>query len=541
MTDTAQRTDPARGPGATPRLEMRDISKRYGGVRAIRHADLTVQPGTVHALVGENGAGKSTLIKILSGAEHPDTGTIAIDGKAVSIGSTTDAIGLGVQTVYQEPQLFPELTVAENFFVGREITRGPTIDWRAQAPRMLELLDTVGLDRSLASQPLGALSIAKQQQVSIAKALLEQASILILDEPSAILTDAEIEVLFGVVRRLAADGVSIIYISHRLDELFRIADEVTIMRDGQTVSSQPIGELSVREIAERMVGGVIAEGVHKEGQHGDLVLELEHLTLDGAFSDVSLSVRSGEVVGLYGLVGSGAAEVGEVVYGMRRATSGRMRAAGDDRHPATPSEAKRRGIRMVPANRSSQGSFSFQPIAFNITIGSLGLLGKLGWVSPKAERRISDDLIRRLAVKTPSGKQPIGAMSGGNAQKVVLARQIVEQPDLLVLAEPTQGVDVGAKEEIHRIIADLAARGAAVLVITTDLAEVQRIADRILVFRSGRVAHEFPPTATQASLLAAAAGAVDEPGETATGQPAPPPRPDTGTPVTSTDPGEDPR
>lgn len=512
MTDTAASETHAER-GVAPRLEMRGIAKRYGGVRAIRHADLTVQPGTVHALVGENGAGKSTLIKILSGAEQADEGTIAIDGAPVAIGSTTDAIGLGVQTVYQEPQLFPELTVAENCFVGREITRGPAIDWRAQAPRMLELLDLVGLDRGLAAQPLGSLSIAKQQQVSIAKALLERASILILDEPSAILTDAEIEVLFGVVRRLAAEGVSIIYISHRLDELFRIADEVTIMRDGQTVSSQPIGELTVREIAERMVGGAIPEGTQTERELGEAVLELEGLSLEGAFDDVSLTIRAGEVVGLYGLVGSGAAEVGEVVYGMRRATSGRLRAVGDDRHPASPAAAKRRGIRMVPANRASQGSFSFQPIAFNITIGSLGLLGRApGWVSPRAERRISDDLIRRLAVKTPSGRQPIGAMSGGNAQKVVLARQIVEQPRLLVLAEPTQGVDVGAKEEIHRIVADLAERGTAVLVITTDLAEVQRIADRILVFRAGRVAVELPPTASQASLLAAAAGAIDDDG-----------------------------
>lgn len=505
MTDTAPAT------AAAPRLEMRDISKRYGGVRAIRHADLTVMPGTVHALVGENGAGKSTLIKILAGAEQPDTGTVAIDGEPVSIGSTSDAIALGVQTVYQEPQLFPELTVAENFFVGREITRGPAIDWRAQAPRMLELLDTVGLDRSLAAQPLGTLSIAKQQQVSIAKALLEQASVLILDEPSAILTDSEIEVLFGVVRKLAADGVSIIYISHRLDELFRIADAVTIMRDGETVSSHPIGELTVRDIAERMVGGILAEGVREPGEPGPAVLELEGLTLDGAFDDVTLTVREGEIVGLYGLVGCGAAEVGEVVYGMRRATGGRMRSVGTEGNVANPSAAKRRGIRMLPANRSSQGSFSFQPIAFNITIGSLSLLSRVpGWVSPKTERRIARDLIRRLSVKTPSERQPIGAMSGGNAQKVVLARQVVEQPKLLVLAEPTQGVDVGAKEEIHSIVADLADRGTAVLVITTDLAEVLRVSDRILVFRAGRVAKEFPPTASQASLLAAAAGAIEE-------------------------------
>ncbi|GAB2986710.1 sugar ABC transporter ATP-binding protein [Actinotalea caeni] len=512
MTDTAEQARPTPGPGATPRLQMRDISKRYGGVRAIRHADLTVAPGTVHALVGENGAGKSTLIKILSGAEQADTGTIAIDGRVVTIGSTSDAIALGVQTVYQEPQLFAELTVAENFFVGREITRGPVVDWRAQAPRMLALLDTVGLDRGVAARPLGSLSIAQQQQVSIAKALLEQASILILDEPSAILTDAEIDVLFDVVRRLASEGVSIVYISHRLDELFRIADEVTIMRDGETVSSQPIGELTVREIAERMVGGAIAEGHRAPAEHGDVVLELDGLTLAGAFEDVSFELRAGEVLGLYGLVGAGAAEVGEVVYGMRRATGGRMRLVGSDRPVASPSDAKRRGVRMVPANRSTQGSFSFQSIAFNITIGSLGLLGRLpAWVSPPTERRIADDLIRRLAVKTPSARQPLAAMSGGNAQKVVLARQLVERPELLVLAEPTQGVDVGAKEEIHRIVADLAAAGTAVLVVTTDLAEVQRIADRILVFRAGRVARELPPTASQAELLAAAAGAEDEP------------------------------
>lgn len=494
-----------------PRLEMRGIAKRYGGVRAIRHADLVVQPGTVHALVGENGAGKSTLIKILAGAERADAGTVRIDGEDAAIGATSDAIALGIQTVYQEPQLFGELSVAENLFVGREITRGPVIDWSAQAPRMFELLDLVGLDRAVASRPLGDLSIAKQQQVSIAKALLDEARILILDEPSAILTDAEIEVLFGVVRRLAADGVSIVYISHRLDELFRIADEVTIMRDGETVGTEPIAALSVREIAERMVGGALAEGVRGEGAPGEPLVELAALTLDGHFADVHLTVRAGEIVGCYGLVGSGAAEVGEVVYGMRRATSGSMRLRGSAHPTASPADAKRRGIRMLPANRAAQGAFAFQPIAFNISIGSLGLLSRVrGLVRPRTERALARDLIRRLAVKTPSERQPISAMSGGNAQKVVLARQIVHRPEVLVLAEPTQGVDVGAKEEIHQIVSDLADAGTAVLVITTDLAEVLRIADRIVVFRGGRIVAELPPTSTQAAVLAAAAGSHEE-------------------------------
>lgn len=494
-----------------PRLEMHGIAKRYGGVRAIRHAQLTVRPGTVHALVGENGAGKSTLIKILAGAERADAGGIRIDGHDVDIASTADAIGRGIQTVYQEPQLFAELSVAENLFVGREITRGPIVDWSAQAPRMFDLLDLVGLDRGVAARPLGHLSIAQQQQVSIAKALLEEARILILDEPSAILTDAEIEVLFGVVRRLAADGVSIIYISHRLDELFRIADEVTIMRDGETVATEPIGDLTVRQIAERMVGGALSSGVRSAGTPGEPLLELRGLRLDGHFEDVDLTVRAGEIVGLYGLVGSGAAEVGDVVYGMRHASAGTMRLVGDDRPAASPADAKRRGIRMLPANRAAQGSFAFQPIAFNISIGSLGLLSRAwGLVRPRTERALARDLIRRLAVKTPSERQPISAMSGGNAQKVVLARQIVERPQLLVLAEPTQGVDVGAKEEIHQIVSSLADEGTAVLVITTDLAEVLRLADRVVVFRTGRIAAELPPTATQAQVLAAAAGDQEE-------------------------------
>ncbi|SEE32640.1 sugar ABC transporter ATP-binding protein [Ruania alba] len=494
---------------STPRLRMRDISKRYGGVRAIRHADLTVRPGTVHALVGENGAGKSTLIKILAGAEHADSGTIEIDGDPVTIESTGAALDLGVQTVYQEPQLFGELTVAENFFVGREITSGPVIDWRRQAPRMFELLELVGLDRDLAATPIGHLSIATQQQVSIAKALLDDARILILDEPSAILTDTEIEVLFGVVRRLAEQGVAIIYISHRLDELFRIADEVTIMRDGRTVDTEPLADLTVREIAERMVGGELTEGAREPNPPGEVRLQLDSLSLEGHFENVSLSVRAGEIVGLYGLVGCGAAEVGDAIYGMRQPTSGRMEVMGSDARVSTPEAAKQRGIRMLPANRSAQGTFSFQSIAFNITIGSLGLLGKVaGWVSPAAERTIAGSLIDRLAVKTPSQRQPVSAMSGGNAQKVVLARQLVERPDLLVLAEPTQGVDVGAKEEIHQIVSDLADAETAILVITTDLAEVLRIADRVVVFRNGKIAEEFPPTATQAEVLTAAAGDI---------------------------------
>ena len=504
------------------RLELQGIVKSYGGVRAIRHADFAVRPGTVHALVGENGAGKSTLIKIIAGAERADAGSIAFDGDATTIASTADAIKLGVQTVYQEPQLFPELSVAENVFVGRELKRGLRIDWTAQADHMHELLNTVGLPDRIATVPVGSLSIAEQQQVSIAKALAGEATVLILDEPSAILTDSEIDVLFAVIRRLTASGVAVIYISHRLDELFRIADVVTVMRDGRTITTEPIGDLSVRHIAELMVGGVISESRPAgSAAGGDVVLELDALSSTDRFRGVSLTVRAGEIVGLYGLVGSGAGDIASVVYGIDRPSSGRMLLSGEAVTIRSAAKARRLGIHLLPANRSAQGSFSFQSIAFNITAGELKLLSRLpGWVTRRRERDIAREFIDRLAVKTPSQSQPLSAMSGGNAQKVVLARQLVKRPRLLVLVEPTQGVDVGAKEEIHRIISKLADDGTAVLVVTSDLGEVLRISDRILVVRAGQIAAEFRPDATQVEILAAASGAD-------TAAPAAPARPPT--------------
>ncbi len=498
------------------RVAMHDIAKRYGAVLAIRNADFEVQPGTVHALVGENGAGKSTLIKVLAGAVTPDAGTIAVDGEDVSIATTGDALNLGVATVYQEPQLFGELTVAENIYLGRELRRGPRIDWAAQNAEVVELLELLGLPAHLSTRPVGQLSIAQQQQVSIAKALSRDARVLILDEPSAILTDAEIDVLFAVVRRLAASGVSVIYISHRLDELFRIADEVTIMRDGETIGTWPMGELDVRRIAELMVGGVLDEtAAPRDVPPGEPRLELTGLGRHGEFHDVDLTVRAGEIVGLYGLVGSGVAEIAQTVYGITHATEGEIRLDGATVRPANPRQAQKLGIALLPANRKAEGMFSHQAISFNISVGHLPLLSKLGWVARRRERSVADDMIDKLAIKTPSQRQSIGAMSGGNAQKVVLARQLVERPEVLVLAEPTQGVDVGAKEEIHRIVTELADEGTAVLVVTSDLPEALRIADRILVVRNGTTTREFPRGARQADVLAAAAGAEDSTGQEA--------------------------
>jgi len=491
---------------------MADISKRFGAVRAIRHADMTVDVGRVLAVVGENGAGKSTLIKILSGAVIADTGTITYEGRQVSIRSTSDAMALGIATVYQEPQLFRELTVTENIFMGREIRKGGRIDWPAQTRKVVDLLALLELPPRYATAIVGDLSIAEQQQVSIAKALAGDANILILDEPSAILTDAEIEVLFRVVRRLTDSGVSVIYISHRLDELFRIAHDVLVMRDGRTIGTYPIGELTVRKVVELMVGGILTETGHERNIDPETKprLELDGLGRRGEYHNVNVAVRPGEIVGLFGLVGSGVSEIADSIYGIDHADTGRILLDGRLVAPRSPLHAQRLGIGLLPADRKQQGMFPFQSIMFNISAGHLTLLSKLRiWVDRVRERKIAQDMVKRLAVKTPSENQPIGAMSGGNAQKVVLARQLVERPQVLVLAEPTQGVDVGAKEEIHRIISELADAGTAVLVVTSDLPEAIRISDRLQVVRNGTTTVEFGPNATQVDVLAAAAGDVD--------------------------------
>jgi rhamnose transport system ATP-binding protein len=505
---------PAAADTDVPRLRLTGISKRFGAVRAIQNADMTVRAGRVHALVGENGAGKSTMIKIVAGVETADTGTVEFDGAEVRIHSTTDAMALGIATVYQEPQLFAELTVSENIFIGREVRRQGRVDWAAQNARVVELLELLGLPARYATVPVGSLSIAEQQQVSITKALAGDARVLILDEPSAILTDAEIDVLFKVVRRLTATGVAVIYISHRLDELFRIADEVTVMRDGRTIGTYPIKELTVRQIAELMVGGILSDArPDRQVPDGPPALELRQLSRVGRFHDVDVSVRADEIVALYGLVGSGVSEIAASIYGIDRFTGGELLVGGKRVTPHSPQEAQRLGIALLPANRKLEGMFTFQSIAFNISTGHLKLLSKLGvWMDRGRERGVAGDLIRRLAVKTPNERQPISAMSGGNAQKVVLARQLVERPDVLVLAEPTQGVDVGAKEEIHRIVTQLAGEGTAVLVVTSDLPEALRVADRIQVVRGGTTTVKFGPDAGQVDVLAAAAGHVEKEG-----------------------------
>ncbi len=508
MTSTydVDRSDPAAA--GTQVLRLTGVRKRYGGVQALRGVDFELLRGEVHAIVGENGAGKSTLIKIISGAEAADQGEIEIDGHQLATGSTTSALGAGIATVYQEPQLFGELTVAENVFIGREVRTRGVVDRSAQRARVLELLDRIGLQRELADVRVADLPVAEQQLVSIAKALSQDPRILILDEPSAILTDREIETMFSAVRALRDSGVAVIYISHRLDELAQITDRVTVLRDGSVVASRPTTQLSVRDVAELMVGHTVDAGaIDRTVADAEPALRVAGLTRLPKFRNVDFTIRPGEILALYGLIGSGAADVARALFGIDPADAGQVTVSGQDVVLSSPADAVRSGISMLPANRKVQGVFGPKSIAFNISSGHLRLLSKWGvWVDRGREKSIATDFIRRISIKAPGPSTAVNNLSGGNQQKVVLARQLVERPRILLLEEPTQGVDVGAKDEIHRIILELADGGSAVLVISSDLPEVQQLADRILVVRGGGITAEFGRGARQADLLAAAAG-----------------------------------
>ena len=514
-TSAAADHGPPSGDPSPPGLRLTGIAKRYGGVRALRGVDWSVESGEIHALVGENGAGKSTLIKIVSGAETPDEGTVLLGGRALRHGSTGAALDAGIATVYQDPRLFGELTVTENVFIGRELRRRGRVDWAGARRRVAEVFARLGVDPALAGVRVADLSVAEQQLVSIAKALARDARVLILDEPSAILTDREIGRLFAALRALRADGVAVVYISHRLDEIAAIADRVTVLRDGRVVATRSARDSTVREIAELMVGHALADSeVSRNVPDAEPAFTVRGLSRPGRFSGIDLSVRPREIVALYGLVGSGTDAIAHALFGIRPAVSGTVAVDGDPVDPRDPVRAERAGLALLPANRQVQGIFADKPIAFNISSGHLRTLSRAFWMNRAAELALARDFIGRLAVRAPGAGTPIGTLSGGNQQKVVLARQLAGRPRVLLLEEPTQGVDVGAKEEIHQLVLDLADSGSCVLLVSTDLSEVLRLADRLLVLRGGRIVREFARGAGQAEVLAAAAG---EDGEGGTG------------------------
>ncbi|MGY1711425.1 sugar ABC transporter ATP-binding protein [Geodermatophilus sp. SYSU D00758] len=481
-----------------PLLEMHGIVKTFPGVRALDGVDLDVRAGEVHCLLGQNGAGKSTLIKVLAGAHQPDAGQISWRGEPVRLSTPQAAMGLGIATIYQELDLVSGLTVADNVFLGREPARlGLTRAARANRATA-ELLARLGHDEIRPSAEVGSLPAAAQQMVSIARALSQDAKLIIMDEPSAVLDTEEVERLFGVVRDLTADGVAVVYISHRLEEIREIGDRITVLKDGRTVATGlPARETPTREVITLMTGRDI-EYVFPDRPAPRAgaapVLEVEGLALRGRFSGVSFDVRPGEIVGLAGLVGSGRSEILETVYGARRPSAGTVRVDGKRLRPGDVAAAVAAGVGLAPEERKSQGLLLGDSVARNIGIASLARFARAGFLSGAAERAAAREQVGALDVRPADETREVRTLSGGNQQKVVLARWLLRDCRVLLLDEPTRGVDVGARSEIYALVRELADRGVAVVVVSSEIPEVLGLADRVLVIGDGRVLTEQPAT-----------------------------------------------
>jgi rhamnose transport system ATP-binding protein len=492
----------------TPLVELRGVSKAYGGVHAVENVSFAIAPASTHALVGENGAGKSTLVKILTGVVSPDAGAVLVDGEPRSIGDPSAAHRLGIVAMYQEPTVFEDLTVAENVFAGRHPRRRlRTVDWKAMRRDAGRILAEIGADFA-PDAPVRGLSVADRQLIEIAKALSSSARLLIMDEPTAALSLQEVDNLFAVVRRLHDRGVSVVFITHRLEEVSGISDTVTILRDGRHVQTGPTAELSHGEMIRLMVGRPLdALFPKEEAEIGEPVLRAEGLTRRGVFSDVSFEVRRGEIVGLAGFVGSGRTEVARCIFGIDRLDAGRLEIEGRPFRPRSPRAALRRGLAYLPEDRLRQGLVQPMSIERNTTMAVLPEVSPGGLVRPWRERRLARSFIERLRIKASSPAQVVRSLSGGNQQKVVLSKWLAAKPRILILDEPTHGVDVGTKADVHRTISNLAAQGLAILLISSELPEILGMADRVLVIREGRLVGELArDVATQELIVEAAAG-----------------------------------
>jgi rhamnose transport system ATP-binding protein len=488
-----------------PILELRDAAKAFGAIRALDGVSIELLPGEAHALVGENGAGKSTLVKILAGVHLPDRGALLVNGTPTLLNSPAEARDSGIAIIYQEPVQFPDLTVAENIFAGRQPLRGGhRIDRKTMDAETVAIFERLGV-RLDPDRIARGLSIAEQQIVEIAKALSLDARVIVMDEPTAALSAVEVERLFGVVQTLRADGVAVLFISHRLEEVFGLCQRVTVLRDGRLVLSSALAGLSADDLVRAMVGRELEDHVPTEAAIGEPVLVVERLTREGVFVDVSFDVRAGEIVALAGLVGAGRSEVAMAIFGIDRFDGGRVTVDGRGLRGGSPTEAMSAGIGLVPEDRRQQGLVMEQSIARNVTLASLRRLSRFGLIRAASERRFARDWTTRLQVKYGRLASPMTSLSGGNQQKVVLAKWLGRRPTVLIVDEPTRGIDVGTKAEVHRLLEELAGEGVAILVISSELPEVLRLANRILVMREGRLVAELDHADANEQVVVAAA------------------------------------
>ena len=499
-------------PYPVPTVTLRHVAKAFGAVRAVIDGTIDLYAGEAHALLGENGAGKSTMVKILAGVHEPDEGEVLLDGHPVTLASPAAARDAGIAVIYQEPTLFPDLSVAENIFMGRQpLVAGRRIDRRRMLAAAAALFGRLGV-RLDPGRICRGLSIADQQLVEIAKALSLEARVIVMDEPTAALSAAEVARLFEVVRTLRAGGSAVLFISHRLEEVFEICQRVTVMRDGRHVLTSELDGMTTDDLVRAMVGRPMAERTAGErSAPGDMILTVERLTREGVFTDVSLQVRAGEIVALAGLVGSGRSEVARAVFGVDRYDAGRVVVRDRELRRASPTAAMAAGIGFVPEDRRQQGLVMDMSVQQNVALASLGRLRKGGLVRSAAERAFASDWAVRLNLKYGRLTDPVLQLSGGNQQKVVLAKWLGRSPALLIVDEPTRGIDIATKAEVHRLLVQLAAEGVAILVISSELPEVLHIGDRILVMREGRLTAELRhEDATEEKIMAAATGQLPE-------------------------------
>ena len=471
-------------------LEMKGIGKTFPGVKALEGVSLTVREGQVHALLGENGAGKSTLIKILSGAYSKDEGQIFFEGKPVDIKGPQDAQALGISTIYQEFNLAPHLTVAENISLGHLPRKGAVIDWATVRATAREILDRLGVTLSVDALT-ASLSVAEQQLVEIAKSLNRKTRVLIMDEPSAVLGEKDLEKLFQVVKSLQASGIGIIYISHRLKEIFELADQVTVLKDGRYIDTRNVSEVTMDDLVRLMIGRDLQDVYPKRtSKPGDVLLEVSNLSRTKLLHDISFNLRAGEIVGFAGITGSGRTELARVIFGAD-SYSGEMKLSGKPYKVRSPAGAIAHGVALLTEDRKAQGLFLKLSVMINTTVSGLKSLCRFGLIQGGQERKLVQKMIQQLSIKTPSASFLVVNMSGGNQQKVVLARWLSIGVHIFIMDEPTRGIDVGSKSEIYQIMDELTRQGVGVIMISSELPEILGMSDRIMVMRQGTIVKEL--------------------------------------------------
>lgn len=490
-------------------IEMQNISKAFNGNPVLKDVHFSLRTGEVHALMGENGAGKSTLMKILTGVYQRDTGRIRIDGKEINFKSAKEAESYGVTFIHQELNILPNLTVAENMFLGKDLTYGKTgiVKEKEMNKAAEQQLESLGIHLK-GSTLAGDLSVGHQQMIEIAKALMTQAKVIIMDEPTAALTDREIEILFKVVNKLRKEGISFVYISHRMEEIFAICDTITILRDGEYVGTRIIKETSFDEVVNMMVGRSIGERYPKRmAQIGDILLEVKGATKRNAFHDISFEVRKGEVLGVAGLMGAGRTEIMKAIFGYEKLDAGTIFIDGQPVKIKNPMDAIRHGIAFITEDRKSEGLILDFSINENLTLPNLKRISKRSIIQKSEETEFTKTMMKRLNVKAANSQQAVKLLSGGNQQKVVLAKWLGTNPKILILDEPTRGVDVGAKKEIYSIINDLTEQGVSIIMVSSELPEILGMSDRVLIIHEGHVGGVLDKDeATQESIMAIATG-----------------------------------